>query len=329
MSAKSLRLSFVCVALAGALVACGKKETPPEEAVDKAATEESAAVTKEEPDATSEEHADVAGKDDLADLGKQRRDRLTNRRPPPRGREPDAGESPDADKVAVEPRELKDLKDSKDLKDVKDLKVGSDLKEPKVEGNPSAGALDVKPVPADGVPSDPTANPTLGGEPAAGLPGEHKAGVAPSPRELAPHPTTSPQLDAMRLMPLASVLELTQSKGLTDAGVLPGIATGPGYVSILYKSTAADKFGVSLQAWQDPARRESDDRFRRMRLQYPNAEDVQVLQPAKAFFAHFSGIQMLTFVDSVKRIVATVACAESICTHEQLTKLAKAVRERL
>jgi len=122
---------------------------------------------------------------------------------------------------------------------------------------------------------------------------------------------------------------VTLAKGLTDAGVLPGIATGPGYVSILYRGAAADKFGVSLQAWQDPGRREADDRFRRMRLQYPNAEDVQVLQPAKSFFSHFNGIQMLTFVDSVKRVVATVACAESVCTHEQLTRLAKSVRERL
>jgi len=38
---------------------------------------------------------------------------------------------------------------------------------------------------------------------------------------------------------------------------------------------------------------------------------------------------MLTFVDSVKRVVATVACGETFCSHEQLTKLAKSVRERL
>ena len=66
-----------------------------------------------------------------------------------------------------------------------------------------------------------------------------------------------------------------------------------------------------------------------MRLQYPNPEDVQVLSPVKAFFARFNGIQMLTFVDSVKRVVATVSCGEDVCSHEVLTKLAKSVRERL
>lgn len=320
MSAKPFRLSILCIALAGALVACGKKETPPEEAADKPATEESAAVTSEEPDASAEA-ADVAPKDDLSDLAKRRRDRLANRRPAPRGREADAGESPDGaegeGKVAGEPLNLKELKDSKGLKE---------LGETKGEGSPSAAPFDKKP--DDGAATDP-ANPTLAGEPKPIDLGAHKADVLPNGREPVVHPVASAPLDAVRLMPLASVSELTQAKGLVDAGVLPGIATGPGYVSVLYKGPTADKFGLSLQAWQDPARRESDDRFRRMRLQYPNAEDVQVLQPAKAFFAHFGGIQMLTFVDSVKRIVATVACAESICTHEQLTKIAKAVRERL
>jgi hypothetical protein len=145
---------------------------------------------------------------------------------------------------------------------------------------------------------------------------------------LRPVTPASSGLEADKLMPLPTVLEITNAKGLMDAGVLPGIATGEGYASIHYRGTAADKFGVSLQVWRDPARREADDRFRRMRLQYPNAEDVRAL-PAKAFFAHFSGIQMLTFVDSVKRVVATVACAEAICSHDQLTKLAMAGREQL
>ena len=340
-AALAMRLSFLSFALAGALVACGKKEAPPEEAAP--ATEETAPlVAKEEVDANSEEHADVAAKEDIGDLAQRRRDRLNNRRPAPKGRDADAGESPGEDNAGGDTA-LKDLKDAKDLpKDLpKDL--ASDPRDRKVDGNdgnpsatpvsPSAAlagaARDKFPgdgtVPAEG---EPAVMPTLG-EPRPDSVTGHKAGVTPNPHDMATHPVVGQVLDAVRLMPLTSVLEVTQAKGLVDAGVLPGIATGPGYVSILYRGATADKFGVALQAWQDPARRESDDRFRRMRLQYPNAEDVQVLQPAKAFFSHFSGIQLLTFVDSVKRIVATVACAESICTHEQLTKLAKAVRERL
>ncbi len=324
MSAKSLRLSFVCFALAGALAACGKKEAPPEEAADKPTEESTEAASKEAPDATSEEHAADAApsdKEDISDLAKRRRDRL-NRRPSPRAHEADAGESADGGEGALSgDRAIK-----KDLKDPKDLKTVD------VAANP---ALEKKPGAEGTTPTDPSVDPSIVGEGKVDPLGEHKSGATPTPampgtnpKDLASHGTTQP-LDATRLMPLQSVLDLTEAKGLVDAGVLPGIATGQGYASILYKGTSADKFGVSLQAWQDPARRESDDRFRRMRLQYPNAEDVQVLQPAKAFFAHFNGIQMLTFVDSVKRIVATVACAEAICTHDQLTKLAKGVRERL
>lgn len=327
MSAKSLRLSFVCFALAGALAACGKKEAPPEESADKPKEESTEAATKEAPDAASEEHAaDAASteKEDISDLAKRRRDRL-NRRPSPRPHEADAGESADGAEGALGG----DRPVKKDLKDPKDLKTVDVAAAPPIEKKPGAEGTN------EPTPTDPSVDPSIVGEGKVDPLGEHKSGATPvpampgtNPKDLASHGTTQP-LDATRLMPLQSVLDLTEAKGLIDAGVLPGIATGQGYVSVLYKGTSADKFGVSLQAWQDPARRESDDRFRRMRLQYPNAEDVQVLQPAKAFFAHFSGIQMLTFVDSVKRVVATVACAEAICTHDQLTKLAKAVRERL
>ncbi len=300
MSSKPLRYLLVSLVMGGSVLACGKSEEAP-------APEEPAAepLTKDEAD-TKEEPQDVAAKDDdAAEPGKTKRPRDRLNRRPPRMRDGDASGEP------------------------KD-----DGKPTPVEAKPGADAADPA-NPADPMnPANPTnPNPTVAGEPVPGMPEANEPKVEPpvveptrpTPRDV---PTNGP-LDATRLLPLAQVTDVTQAKGLVDAGVLPGIATTTGYVSVLYKGPAADKFGVSLQAWQDPGRREADDRFKRMRLQYPHAEDVQVLQPVKAFFSHFNGIQMLTFVDSVKRVVATVACGETFCSHEQLTKLAKSVRERL
>lgn len=182
-------------------------------------------------------------------------------------------------------------------------------------GEPGEGA----PVEGAGVEGPKTRAPPL----PQGAPAEGPAAVGGRP-ELA---MATP--DADKLLPLTTLTEVIPTRKLTPAGPLPGIAVQPGYSSFLYAAADGKALGVSLQVWQDPARRESDDRFRRMRLQYPNAEDVSAMPPARAFYSHFQGVQMLTFVDSVKRVVASVACGEGVCTHAQLLKLARSVRDRL
>lgn len=301
MSSKPLRYLLVGLVMGGSVLACGKSEEAP------APTEEPTAepLAKDEGD-TKEEPHDVAAKDeDAAEHGKTKRPRDRLNRRPPRMRDGDVTEGGDPDaKPATEPKKPGDEAKTPEPKAPEDPTNPANPGDPIVAGEPVPGAPELK---------EPKFEPPVVEPP------------RPAQRDV---PMAGP-LDATRLLPLAQVTDVIQAKGLVDAGVLPGIATTPGYVSVLYKGPAADKFGVSLQAWQDPGRREADDRFKRMRLQYPHAEDVQVLQPVKAFFSHFNGIQMLTFVDSVKRVVATVACGESFCSHEQLTKLAKAVRERL
>ncbi len=309
--------------MGGSVLACGKSEDapPPEEpAAEPLAMDE--AETKQDPQ-------DVAAKDeDAAEAGKTKRPRDRLNRRPPRMRDGDA---------SGEPKDNEAKKNGDEAK-APEAKPPEDPANPNVAGEPVPG---VAGEPAPGVAGEPA--PGVSGEAVPGVAGEAVPGVAgePAPGVKVEPPVVEPPrpaqrdlpvggpLDATRLLPLAQVNDVIQAKGLVDAGVLPGIATTTGYVSVLYKGPAADKFGVSLQVWQDPGRREADDRFKRMSLQYPHAEAVQVLQPVKAFFSHFNGIQMLTFVDSVKRVVATVACGETYCSHEQLTKLAKSVRERL
>lgn len=171
-------------------------------------------------------------------------------------------------------------------------------------------------------PTNPEANP---GTPAEPTP------VAEAPARPTPVPTevTGPTPEAGTVLPFATVAEVIKGKKLAPTGPLPGIAVQPGYSSMLYATADGKSLGVSLQIWQDPARRESDDRYRRMRLQYPKPEDVNAMPPAKAFYSYFSGVQTLTFVDSVKRVVASISCGEGVCTHEQLLKLARMARERL
>lgn len=316
MSAKTIRHSILLLSLCGVLVACGKKEEPaPVPEADKTSEEGG----KDEADAGHGEAADTEAKSD-EDASKVRRpskDRLAGRRPPPLRRDPKAAETPDGgagrgeDAVVAEPGA-----DARPSASPMANDAGPAASPMTADAGPTAPAPE-EPVK---LPVEPATAPD-GAPPALG----QVASPAPATRPAAP----GQALDAVRLLSLQGAIEITQAKDLALVGALPGIASSPLYGSVFYKAVSPNDYGVSVQAWQDPARRESDDRFRRMRLQYPNAEDVQVLAPVKAFFAQFGKIQMLTFVDSVKRMVVSVGCGEGVCSHDELVKLAKAVRDRL
>lgn len=325
MPRNPLHLLVVSLLLVTSALACGKDEEPSTEPTaapsEPPATEEDEAETDEgEPSDEEEKPADEAAEEESGDEAegeepgdeepatKPTRDdvraRLDRRRPPPIIKGRPAG---DDEAEAEDEGDPEDEPEDEGEDEAKPEDKGEDEAEPEAkEEDPAAAAKGDKP---------------KDDEPKARPPPIHRdARDRPRPR--------GPTLAADTLMPLATVTDIVNAKGFVDVGVLPGIAIGPGYSSIQYRAPKGNDFGVALQVWKDPARREADDRFRRMRLQYPNAEDVRVM-PAKAFFAHFNGIQMLTFVDSVKRVVATVACGDKVCDHDQLTKLAKAVRGKL
>jgi len=359
MSAMNLRHPILLLSLCGVLLACGKKDEP---APDPDKTAEAAEAGDDEGDKSgatdeadaSDEAKDAGAKDEAEDAaGKVRRpgkDRLAGRRPPPlrkdlkaeiaadAGAQPGATTAPEGDAKGGAEDDAGPTVAGAEGGDAKggaeggaeggDAKGGAEGGDAKGGAEGDAGPTVVEVTPA--VAPTPAMPATVEGQPELPVRPAAAPGIAPGPAARAGQPATGqPFYDAARLLPLPTALEITQAKNLAPAGVLAGIAASPNYGSVFYKAPTAADFGVSVQAWHDPARRESDDRFRRMRLQYPNAEDVQVLAPVKAFFAQFGKIQMITFVDSVKRIVVSVGCGEGICTHDELVKLAKAVRERL
>lgn len=199
--------------------------------------------------------------------------------------------------------------------------------DPANPANPGSPADPANPVASPPTPTNP-ANGGMPSDPSVPAGNPSLADGRPNPAG-APIEVPGPTPEADRVLPVASVVEVLGGQKLSPAGPLPGIAVQPGYSSTHYAVQKGKTLGVSLQIWQDPARRESDDRYRRMRLQYPKAEDVTALPPAKAFYSYFAGVQTLTFVDSVKRVVASVSCGEGVCNHDQLLTLARRVRDRL
>ncbi len=172
------------------------------------------------------------------------------------------------------------------------------------------------------------------------------ANPAPAPAVAAPAPTTpappppaappttptrrpgteAPELD--RLLPLAEAVSLSGAKSLKPGAPISGLAAVDGYGSVHY-ATARGDFGVALQVWRDETPRDAEDRYRRLRMQHPGAEDVSVFTPLRGFYSGYGPIQSLTVGKPDKRLVATVSCAEKVCDHATLLKIARAVEARL
>ncbi len=311
LSALFATLLSVTTALAVAQ-GCGKKDTPP---AAEGSDEAPAATEGEESPPAKKGPKDAADAAD-GDAPKSRhslRDRNGKRPGPLRPRVP-------TDEPADAP--------AKDPATAGDPVVPKD-DPPKVDpGTP--------PVVADAPKTDPAAPPVVADAP--------KTDPAPTPVPVGDAPNgegvggnahkpdlhnAAAGVDAALILPLATVLEITSAKGLESQGILPGIAPAMGYGSTFYTAPGAGHFGVALQVWQDVSRRESDDRYRRMRLQYPNAEDITVLQPLRAYYSYFQGIQSLIFADPSRRMILAIGCGEGVCNQEQLVKLAKAARDRL
>lgn len=328
LSALFAKLLISTAATAAFAVApgCGKKDAPP------AATEGSEeAPTPAEGDEnpTPKKVKEEAAKTppDTADGDAPRtrhglRDRTAKRPGPIRPRGP-AGETGDGP--------------------VRDPATVGDPTEPKIDpaspaGEPPKTDPGAPPVVADAPKTDPTTPPVVGDapktdpatpEPPAPVGDAPKVdGVAGSAHKPDLH-NAAGGVDAALILPLATVLEVTSAKGLEYLGILPGIAPAMGYGSTFYAAPGAGHFGVALQVWQDVSRRESDDRYRRMRLQYPNAEDITVLQPLRAYYSYFQGIQSIIFADPSRRMIIAIGCGEGVCNQDQLVKLAKAARDRL
>jgi hypothetical protein len=292
------------------------------------AAAESAAVKDGEPGG-KRERGDKGG--DAANIRERRAERLVRR----------AGDqaAPGGDAAAGGPTLRNPAAEGLGLggpKLVKPQKPGVEGREGPVEANASGPAVAVDPS-AAAAPSVAEAKteppqPTL--VKPAGEPGDAKSGAAPTLTET-PQPVRTvqpagnlPTPDVKRFLPLVTAAEIVGQKSLKEFGPLAGIATVSGYNSLHY-ATSADRFGVAVQVWNDGTLRETEDRFRRMRLQHPNAEDVEAMKPVKGFYSGYMAIQSLTFIRPDKQLVYTVSCDEGLCDHAKLLRLARAVDGRL
>jgi hypothetical protein len=159
----------------------------------------------------------------------------------------------------------------------------------------------------------------------------------PQPARPTPPPSAGPRTDGRRgiepselerLLPLAEAVSLSGAKSLKPGAPLSGLAAVDGHGSVHYATTRGD-FGVSLQIWRDESPRDAEDRFRRLRMQHHGAEDVAVFSPLRGFFSGYGPMQSLTVGKPDKRVIATVTCAEKVCNHATLLKIARAVEARL
>jgi hypothetical protein len=146
---------------------------------------------------------------------------------------------------------------------------------------------------------------------------------------VAPPPTAAGGgLEIGRYLSIEDVRRITGDRTLTPNGTLSGIPASETYNSAYFAPPVRANFGVSLQVWIERTRRDANDRFRRMRRDYANAEDTSAAGP-KAFFSYWNDILTVSFSDLTKRVVVSVSCNASICKPDQLLALANAVRERL
>jgi hypothetical protein len=137
-----------------------------------------------------------------------------------------------------------------------------------------------------------------------------------------------PVLDVSKYLSVQNVRTLTGERTLTSMGRLKGIETGEGYNSIYFAPSVRSNFGVSLQVWKERIRRDANQRYTKMRADFPNPEDTTALG-GKSFISYFDDIISLTFADLTKRVIVSVSCSQKICTGDQLLSLANAVKEKL
>ncbi len=148
------------------------------------------------------------------------------------------------------------------------------------------------------------------------------------PRVVVAAPKAPPALDLSRYLSLTEVRKATGDTTLMEDGQLTGMPASEMYNSRYFAPPQRANFGASFQLWRDRTRRDANERFRRLRKEYPNAEDT--ISPApKSFFSYWGDVMYLVFADLTKRIVVAVSCSADICTPDELLALAESIKAKL
>ncbi len=135
-------------------------------------------------------------------------------------------------------------------------------------------------------------------------------------------------LNIDRILPVSDVKELTGEKRLTDLGPLAGIPQSETYNSRYVAPPKRSTFGSSVQVWKETLMRDMNERYSRMRRDYPNVTDTNAITP-KGFFSYWNDFMTLVFMDFQKKLLVAVSCGTKICTPEELYELAKRAKQQL
>ena len=127
---------------------------------------------------------------------------------------------------------------------------------------------------------------------------------------------------------MSDVKELTGEKRLTDLGPLAGIPQSETYNSRYVAPPKRSTFGSSVQVWKETLMRDMNERYSRMRRDYPNVTDTNAITP-KGFFSYWNDFMTLVFMDFQKKLLVAVSCGTKICTPEELYELAKRAKQQL
>jgi hypothetical protein len=152
-----------------------------------------------------------------------------------------------------------------------------------------------------------------------------RAGAAKGTGAAVPKPKL---LKIGRYMTITDARKLTGDATLSKGKPLTGIEPSASYNVSYFAPQLRSKFGVSVQVWKEKIRRDANDRYRKMKRDFPNAEDTTAISPS-AIFSHFQGIMSLSFVDLTKSVVVSVSCGDTVCSDDELVALASTVKKRL
>jgi hypothetical protein len=164
--------------------------------------------------------------------------------------------------------------------------------------------------------------------PAASIKGSATTGATRTVRPAAVVAPDVVPLNIDRILTVSDVKEVTGQKRLTSLGPLPGIQLSEHYNSRYMAPPKRSTFGSSVQIWKETLMRDMNERYSRMRRDYPNITDTNAITP-KGFFSYWNDVMTLVFMDFQKKLLVAVSCSTEICTPEQLYKLAQRAKSQL
>ena len=155
-----------------------------------------------------------------------------------------------------------------------------------------------------------------------------RVGLEPTPRRAAP---TMSYLRIDHFITLSDARALTDTKRLSQIGPLVGVKPTDRYNSIYFAPPKRSRFGVAIQVWKERTIGGVNERFTRMKRDYPNVDKSREVSKGsdREFFSNWENIMSVTFAAMKKRTIITVSCGTKTCNLKQLYALARAAYGRL